>query len=82
MAPQPYNPSTGPVWKVIDTKTGSAPDATGRYVPGYQITYQLNTGQAGTVFVPKSSYTKDAATAAIMADAAQLAEVSNLSSGM
>ena len=82
MAPQPYDPTVGPAWKVIDTKTGTGADATGRYVQGYAINYQLKTGQTGTVFIPKANYTKDAATAAIMADAAQLAEVSNLSSGM
>jgi hypothetical protein len=82
MAPQPYDPTVGPVWKVTNTQTTTGADATGRYVPGYQLTYQLKSGLSGTVFLPKANYSKDAATAAIMADAAQLAEVSNLSSGM
>jgi hypothetical protein len=82
MAPQPYDPATGLAWKVIDTKTLSGPDATGRYVPGYQITYQLKSGHAGTVFVPKAAATQEAVAAAITADAQVLAGIANLSQGM
>lgn len=71
-------PAGTPGWKVVSVVDATGLDATGSYVKGRNVTYQLATGPAGTVFIPLSVFGTEAATAAITADAAKLYAVSQL----
>lgn len=72
--------ANGPGWKVIQVADGQGQDATGRFVAGKNVTYQLASGHSGTVFVPAVQFNPDTVKAAIAADAANLDAISNLSS--
>lgn len=76
-------PGPGSVaWKVISVADGTGPDATGRYVNGKTVTYQLRSGHTGTVFVPGPNANPDAAAVLIRQEAANLEAIANLSEGM
>lgn len=76
-----YQSMGGPSWRVIGIQDGTGPDAAGRFTTGRNVTYQLASGPAGTVFVPMASFTEEAVAAAINADAQTLHNVSNLTGG-
>jgi hypothetical protein len=67
--------ATGQVISVVDK---TAQDATNAWVPGETVTYQLSTGQTGSVWLPKSQATPDAVRAAVMADAERLAGIASI----
>jgi hypothetical protein len=68
-------------WTVSGAVQTTSPDAGGRYVPGWEITYTIDTGHSGTVFVPGTTPNQDAIKAAINQQAQALHGVVNLSSG-
>lgn len=69
-----------PRWRVIQVQDGTGPDSTGRFVQGKTVTYQLETGHTGTVFVPAPNANADAVKLAVAADAANLDAIANLTS--
>jgi hypothetical protein len=72
----------GVAWRVINVADSTGQDATGRWVAGRAVTYQLQSGATGTVFVPNSLFSADSVRAAVAAEAATLDAVTKLSSGM
>lgn len=46
---------SGGGWKVTEAAQQIGQDSTGRYTKGWQITFQLDGGQTGAVFVPGDS---------------------------
>lgn len=67
-------------WRVIQVTDGTGPDATGRFVNGKTITYQLDSGHTGTVFVAGPNANPDLVKTAIMAEAANLEAIASLTS--
>jgi len=63
---------------VVSVVPGKGRDQTGNFVDGSTVTYQLGSGQMGTVFVPGSPVSADAVRAAVVADAAELAKSLNI----
>jgi ubiquinone biosynthesis protein Coq4 len=43
-------------WRVIAQMETIAPDQTGKFVPGVQITFETASGLVGSIFVPASLY--------------------------
>jgi hypothetical protein len=74
-------PGMTPEWKVTAVTPGQLRLANNQVGAGYTVTYQLPNGTQGQVQIAKADYTKDALTALISADAAQLDEISNLTGG-
>lgn len=72
--------NSGVNWTVSGASQGLGQDATGRYVQGWEVTYTLDTGHTGTVFVPGSVANQDAIKAAINQSANALNSVINMSS--
>jgi hypothetical protein len=70
----------GGTWHVTQAQQTVGNDQTGKAVKGMLVTYQLASGQAGTVFVPGDQPTPDTVTAAVSAAAANLAGILNLTS--
>jgi hypothetical protein len=68
----------GPGWKVTGANQTTGQDQTGRYVNGFEVTYQLKSGATGSVFVPKDGFNEDAVRAAVDAAARTLANVLNI----
>jgi hypothetical protein len=73
--------AAGPQWKVTSVTPATGQVSSGQFGPGWNVTYQLESGATGIVFVPKSGGDPDAIKAAIAADAATLHAIANLSSG-
>lgn len=46
---------SGGGWKITEAAQMVGQDSTGRYTKGWQITFQLDGGQTGAVFVPGDS---------------------------
>lgn len=67
-------------WKVTLQQQATGQDATGNYVRGRNVTWQLADGTTGTVFIPKNSYTADFVKQAIVDDVAQVASIGKLTS--
>lgn len=67
-------------WRIISVSPGQGQDATGRYTTGKQVTYQMATGQSGTVFVPDGQDTVEYTKAVVQAAADNLAALHNLTS--
>jgi hypothetical protein len=67
-------------WRIISIMPGQGQDATGRYTSGKQVTYQLSTGQSGTLFVPDGQDTIEYVKAVVQAAADNLAALHNLTS--
>ena len=66
---------------VNNAQQTTAQDATGRFTKGWEVTYQLDTGHTGTVFVPGDVLNQDQVKAAINQSANALYGVVNLTSG-
>jgi hypothetical protein len=77
-ASQSASAPASPTGRVINIADARDRDATGNFVTGKNVTYQLATGQTATVFVPGATFSEDAVRAAVTADAATLAKVANL----
>jgi hypothetical protein len=78
---QPMEYDQQPVtWTVTGQQDTTDLDATGRAVRGYRIDFTTGLGNHGSVFVPKARYSVESARAAIMQHAAELDQVSALSS--
>ena len=72
----------GTSWRVTGQPTSTVQqDTSGKAVRGYQVTFQLSTGQTGEVFIPGTAFVPDQAKVAISAAAANLAAIVNLTSG-
>ena len=74
----PMTPPAQPTGKVLTITDGQGQDQQGNWVKGRQVTYQLTTGQTGTVFIPGAQFNVDAVRAAITTDAQKVADVANL----
>lgn len=76
-----YGGGSGASWRVVNVTQGVGQDPTGRYVNGFEVTYQLKSGLSGTVFLAKDAFNEDAVAAAVSSAAATLYNVSQLSQG-
>jgi hypothetical protein len=74
----PMTPAAQPSGRVMSVMDGQGQNAQNQWVRGKQVTYQLTTGQTGTVFIPDSDFNVDGVRAALAAAAQKLADVSNL----
>jgi hypothetical protein len=74
----PAQSPASPTGRVVDIKPGTGRDATGNFVTGKQVTFQLATGQTGSVFVPDAIFDADSGAAAVKAAAAKLVAGLNL----
>lgn len=70
--------TSGPNWRVTGAVQTTAQAANGQFARGWEVTYQLDTGHTGTVFLPTNQFNPDSVKAAVAADAAQLYQVVNL----
>lgn len=78
MAPQP--PAKMPVtWTVISQQEVTDQDKAGNYVQGARVTFQLNTGTTGSVFVPTTIYNAETVAEAINKAAHKINNVDHLS---
>lgn len=68
-------------WTVSGAVQTQGQDSGGRFVPGWEVTYTIDSGHSGTVFVPGAVPNQDAVKAAIVQSAQALHGVVNLSSG-
>jgi hypothetical protein len=68
----------GPGWRVTQVVNTTAADATGKYTTGKQVSFVLDSGVTGTIFAPDGQDNPAAVKAAIMAEAAKLDQIANL----
>jgi hypothetical protein len=68
-------------WTVSAAQQTTSQDATGRFTKGWEVSYTLDTGHVGTVFVPGDILNQEQVKAAINQSAAALYGVVNLTSG-
>lgn len=68
-------------WKVTAQQETTQASPGSGIVRGVTVTFQLDDGTVGTVFVPDAQYNPANVKAAIAARAGQLEEVGNLSNG-
>ena len=78
--PTPTGAVLYPGTTIISTIPETGPDATGNYVDGRTVTYQLPTGDIGSIWVPQATLTAEAVAAAINADAVVVASLYALNS--
>ena len=74
-APEPAPSTLYPGTVIISTTEDTGPDATGNYVTGRTIVFQIATGDVGTVWVPLAGLTTASVAAAINAYAEALAAI-------
>jgi hypothetical protein len=79
---QPYNPAMGVGFKVIGVHEGPGKNATGNYVNGRQVMFQLKGGTTGSVFVSDADWNEDTVRAALQQAATVLQNVSMMQQGM
>lgn len=65
-------------WHITAQQEVNGQDSTGKWGPGVQVSFVLDNGQGGTVFVPQSQYNAANVTTAINGWAATLSEVAGL----
>ena len=70
----------GPNWKVTGAVQTVARGQNGTYANGWEVTYQLDSGHTGTVFLVNQSFNPEMVKQAVTADAAKLHQVVNLTS--
>ena len=68
-------------WTVSGATQTTGQDPTGRYVRGWEVTYTLDSGHSGTVFLPGDVPNPDSIKAAVNQSAQALYGVVNLTSG-
>jgi hypothetical protein len=66
-------------WSVIAQQEVTGQDSSGDYVPGVRVSFRLNTGTVGSIFVPSAMYTEEVVARRINNAAARLANVDSLS---
>jgi hypothetical protein len=71
-------PGAAPSWSVTGQQETSDIGPQGTYVPGVRVTFQLENGTVGQVFLAQADYSVEKARAAIAAKAATMAAVSSL----
>lgn len=71
----------GSTWKVTQVAPAQGQVPGQGYQPGWNVTYQLEGGPSGVVFIPKTAADQASVKAAIAADADLLDGISNLTSG-
>lgn len=71
----------GVTWRVTSQQEGTQPGPAGTYTKGVTVYFAMSTGDSGSVFIPNNLYNAENVTAAINARAAQLASVTQLTSG-
>lgn len=74
----PYSrPASAPdvKWRFVSQSEVYGPDETGRSVDGIKVAFTLENGQAGTVFLPRSRFSKINVDAAIRDYAHRINEV-------
>jgi hypothetical protein len=76
-----YSGPGGPAWKVTGAAQTTGLGPNGQYQRGWEVTYQLEGGTTGTVFVPAAAFSPETVRAAVADDAARLAAVLGLTSG-
>lgn len=76
------NPSayTGPAWRVTSQQEATQPGPAGTYTKGVVVFFNMDDGNAGSVFIPNNVYNAAAIKAAINERAAQLGAVQQLKS--
>jgi hypothetical protein len=68
----------GTSWTVTGVSKTVGQDSTGRYTPGWEVTYQIDSGHTGVVFLPGADLSPDAARAAVAKQAQALAATAGL----
>lgn len=71
-------PAAPIAWKVVSTQQATVVDPSGKPQVGQDVTYQLESGQGGTVFIQQSAFNPANVKAMVAASAANLAEVLGL----
>jgi len=74
--------SKGTKWRVTGQSETTDLGPTGQFVQGYRVTFALDDGTVGSVFVPKAGYSVTTVMAAIAPHADELAAVAALNRGM
>lgn len=67
--------ASGPAATITGQRQGTGLDSTGSYVAGWTVEFKTAKGQMGQVFVPASSYSRDAVHAAVKAQAQEMDSV-------
>lgn len=70
-----------PGWRVDNVAVATGQDSTGRFTTGKLVSFVLDSGVTGSVFIPDSQFNPDTVKQAIMVEASKLHQVSNLSYG-
>lgn len=70
--------TTEPGWTITTQQETTAPDQSGRYVPGVRIGFRTREGISGTVFVPDTQYTPENVRALVTARVVQMLLVGGL----
>lgn len=73
-------PAATPTWHVTGQQETSDIGPQGTYVPGVRVTFQLENGTVGQVFLAQADYSVEKARQAIAAKASTLAAVHALTS--
>lgn len=69
----------GPItWMVTNQSETTDLNAAGQAAKGTRVTFQLSSGEYGTVFLPEAQYTPDAVAAAISAKVANMVAIKGL----
>lgn len=68
-------------WEITAQREDYRPGPTGAFVTGVVISFRTGQGHTGSVFVPDTLYTVDAARSAIAARAAAMDAVGRLTTG-
>lgn len=72
------DPAPVPQWRVTGQAMSQVRNASGQFVPGYVVTFQLPSGTTGSVEVPQQSYNAGNVKAAITEAAKHLTAVDSL----
>ena len=79
MSLTPYSPpAVTASGRVVNITDGQGQNDQGQWVKGKNVAYQLDSGQAGSVFVPLSMFNPDMVKACVAAAAQNLADSLNI----
>lgn len=66
-------------WRVTSQQETQQPGPAGTYTKGVNVYFALDSGEAGSVFIPQAQYNTETVRAAVQARADQMAEIGQLS---
>lgn len=77
----PASPAQGLAWTVTSQQETMDRDASGNIVSGYRVNFTTPSGIAGSIFVPKASYTAAKVVELLRRHVAELEAVSSSTGG-